>query len=335
MVALTGMLVFTGISGTAPSADAAISGVTCPFANNKDAGKSNASEVFRSGVGSLTPAFSPITGAFEQSWGVSGDTGSNGKHVTAYEHYGTSGAFWSVATEDCWGAGKIAGNMMANQMFSGTKAVTSLSISMFQWASSPDLLDDFSKPVDQVVQGLKKKLYLNFLSPVIVVGALWMGWQGLVKKRTTEAAQGAVWMIGSAIFALVFMAWPSLIATQANNLVSTVNSTAMVAVTNATSTTVKTDDICYLYKGNTKAGLRSASCAIYKALVFTPWAAGQFGVPSDMAMVDAQSAPVQIPGHAANKDLRLSQLEAQATNAGEHARIEGAKRQGEGARQCR
>lgn len=324
------MLVFAGATGTAPSA---VAGVTtlgpCPFANADDAGKNNASEVYRSGVDSLTPALSPISGKLEQSRPLKGASGFNGKPVTAYEYYGTSGAFWSVATEDCWGAAKIGGNMMANQMLSGTKAITSISIGMFQWASSPNLMADFAKPMDAVVKGLKKNLYLNFLSPIVVLGALWMAWQGLVKKRTTEATQGAVWMIGSAIFALVFMAWPSLIATQANNLVSTVNSTAMTAVTGATSNAISKSDICYLPKSAPKAGIRSASCSIYKALVYTPWAAGQFGVSPGTSLSASKGsggnyARVTIPGHGTVTDLRVAQLEAQATNASEAARVSNA-----------
>jgi hypothetical protein len=150
-----------------------------------------------------------------------------------------------------------------------------------------------------------------------------MAWAGLVKKRSSEAVQGAAWMVGSAVFALVFMAWPSFVATQANSLVSTINSTAMTAVTNASGKAINPADMCYIATGKNQAataGVRMASCSIYKALVFTPWAAGQFGVPATTPLVDGKSPAVVIPGHTGNKDLRLSQLEAQAVNSVEAAR---------------
>lgn len=316
--ALMGLLVFAGFASDAPVARA--DGVTCPFGNADEAPENYASENYLSGPTTLNPMTDVVTGKMMQNIKVES---RGNRPVTAYEYYKMSGTTWTVSlgTDYCWAADARISNTTANYLFSLSKSVTTMSISMYEWASAPDLMADFLKPMEKVVKGLKQNLYLNFLSPVIVLGAMWMGWQGLVKKRTSEATQAAVWMICSATFALIFMAWPAAIAGWGNTIVSTVNATAMSAVTTATSNTVNKGDICYLPTTAPKAGVRMASCSLYKALVFTPWAAGQFGAAASQPITGSEaSAKVTIPGHKTSNDLRLAQLEAQATNHEEAAK---------------
>lgn len=316
-VGLLFMLLFSGVVGD--SRPAVADGVTCPFGNKDEAPEMYSSETYFAGATALMPGTSAISGKIMQNV----DLQSFGnKPRTAYEYYGMSGLRWSVSldSDHCWDAGSRISNETANYLFAVSKGITTMSISMYEWASAPDLMVDFLKPMDAVVRGLKNNLYLNFLSPIIVLGALWMGWQGLVKKRTTETTQAAIWMIASAAFALVFMAWPSAIAGWGNSVVSTVNSAAVSAVTNATSSTISKSDICYLPSSAPKAGSRMASCSIYKALAFTPWASGQFGTPLSTQIRGSDAmAQVTIPGHTTSKDLRVAQLEAQATNYEEAA----------------
>lgn len=321
---LVGYLALMGASGNGGLAYAIL---PCPFAS-KGAPET---EPYRAGVEMLTPNFNPMAGKIEdlaaQTW-LSPKSKYGNQPVTAWEWYKTGGLTWHRHAEDsllglgeqdvCWDAPSAIGNTVANQIFQLTKAITSLSISMYEWASSPNLMSKFLEPVDCVVKGCKggkglyDTLYLNFLAPVIVLGALWAGWHGLVKKRSSEAVQGGVWMICSAIFALIFMAQPSAIANFGNSLVSTINSTTMAAVTRATTASLPADDMCYLPPEAKNAGIRMASCSMYKALLFTPWAAGQFGVSPQQELPD--SSETVAFGGKTFRDPRIVQLEAQAVN---------------------
>lgn len=274
---------------------------------------------FGSGTSAMVPTINAVSGLLEQasanaeSW--------EGRQVTAYEWYGVNGLVWSQYEDDCWSTPfRWFGSTIGNVELDVAKGITTMSIGMYQWASSPDLLGDFLGPVDAIIngsgggQGLKDTLYLNFLTPIIVMGALWGGWQGLVKKRSTEAMQGGIWMIASACFALVFMAQPSAIANWTNSIVSTVNSTAMSAVTSSAANVVGDADMCALDSGAESAGVRMASCSIYKALLYTPWASGQFGTGLNTPLPDATDQEKARIGNRTFDDLRIAQLEAQAIN---------------------
>lgn len=255
--------------------------------------------------------------------------------VTAYEMYGTAGLFWSEyrpkeADQNADGKkgcitskwGSAMGNMIANEVMSVNTTVTRLTVSMYQWAADPDLLKGMTDPVDCIVKGcsggkgLDDVLFLGFLRPIILMAALWAAWVGLFKKRTVEAAQGGLWMLGAATFALVFMTYPGAIAEQANGFVGEVNSTVMEGVASATTATVPENDICYLPAGAEQRGTRVASCSIYKAMSYTPWAAGQFGTTLSTPL--PSTVPVQFGGQKRD-DLRISQLEAQTISHDEIA----------------
>lgn len=253
--------------------------------------------------------------------------------VTAFEEYGTSGLVWSEyrpKNADLNGDkqqgcitnkfGPFIGNIMANEVFEVTRSFGGFTIAMFSWATDGDMLDSFTDPLDCVIsgcqggQGLKQTLFLNYLAPIVMFGALWGAWNGLVKKRTTDTAQGGLWMLGATVFALLFMANPGYIADQANTFVNKITTTTTNSVTSATSATVAKDDMCYAAGQN--KGNRMAACSMYKAMMVTPWAAGQFGVPMSVPLEGDKSVKV---GNRTLNDLRVVQIEAQTASETEIA----------------
>lgn len=321
---LVGFLMSMGLSGSTTSASA----IGLPCFGAVEMAPSPAS------AGSGTALFGtsvPFEGPF-------GD-----KPVTAYENYGVGGLFWSEYRPendednaddrpgcllDKWGS--AANNMIANEVFSFSTSLTQYTVGMYKWATDPDMLAGLTEPIDCIVKGcaggkgLDEVLYLDYLRPIIIFAALWAAWVGLVKRRTTEAAQGGLWVLGAATFALVFMTYPGLIAEKANGFVGEMNSSVMEGVASATTVSVPEQDVCYLPEGEPQRGTRVAACSLYKAMAFTPWAAGQFGVPVSQPLESSFPRPVEFGGVARN-DMRIVQLEAQTIDHDEAENYDAAK----------
>lgn len=263
--------------------------------------------------------------------------GYKDQYVTIYEEYGTSGLFWSSyrSTEEEENADGQSGcllqnlpefalGMAADQVWTVSRVITGFTISIFQWATNPSLMDQFSEPLDCMVagcegnKGLKDILFLNYLLPIVMLGAVWGAWNGLVKKRTTETMQGGLWMIGAASFALIFMSHPSAIASGANTVVGEVGSTITGSVTSATGNGIEKGDVCYLpdWKSTKDRGNRMAACSMYKAMALTPWSAGQFGVAIYEPLKGTSTVKI---GKTETTDLRVAQIDAQTIGHTERA----------------
>jgi hypothetical protein len=322
LTVLIGIVAFIGgTGGQTPSSAGVVPG---PFCAKENPGPF----LYRTGTDAMVPLADAVNGGLIQ--GDAPDESWADKSVTAYEWYGTNGLTWTQYEDDCWeGANRWFGTTVGNILLDVSKGITTLSVGLYQWASSPDLLKDFLKPVDCMLtgcngaSGLKDTLYLNFLTPIVLFGSLWVGYQSLIKQRTIQSMQGAGWMLGSALFALLFLSHPSWVAEKGNSIVSTISSTTMAAVTSTTAnaigekseTTGLSDaDMCSLPDGAPNAGPRIAACSIYKALLYTPWASGQFGFSSSTVVADDSGAPPVTIGNRSFNDIRLSHLEALAVN---------------------
>lgn len=288
---LLAMVAWVGLGGMRPAHAGLFSNPFCGVMDSSSNGPNPDS--YGGGIDTILPLVDPVGGKLLSSATSPGAPATvYGRPATMYEQFGTGGLTWQQylhhngqENDGCFPIAQKVENLLANYIFEIPKSVVGISISMYEWASSPNLLGGFLTPMQCVVKGcdgrgtgLDNVLYLQFLPVLIVLGALYMGWVGLVKKRSSEATQAAIWMVAASAFAMIFMAHPAAIAQWGNGIVSEVNSATMTGVTQATATTTPKTDPCYL-KGDpaTKTGTRMAACSIYKALLFTPWSAGQFG----------------------------------------------------------
>ena len=245
--------------------------------------------------------------------------------VTAYEEYGLSGVFWSDYKSSDNGCDLMNGmftGMLANQTFMFSRLVTGVTIATFQWATDPALLEGFMDPLDCIIagcgggKGLMDTLFLTYLLPIIVFGAVWGAWNGLFKKRTMQTVQGGLWMFGATTFALIFLAQPSLFATQANLLVGNVTTTVINGVGSAAAAATPDDDPCWIKKNEPDRGSRMATCSMWKAMLYTPWVAGQFGSTTTTELPGVKAT---IGNRAPIDDIRLAQLDSQTVSRTERA----------------
>lgn len=254
------------------------------------------------------------------------------KSVTVEEMYGTHGLIWSEYRPiegniaERFGPGclinnvpAVIGNNIAGYVMNATNSITGITIAIYKAAANPDLLDAFNDPLRCIVagcggsKGLKQSLYLEYLTPVLMLGALWGGWVGLVRKQTVQAAQGGLWMVAACGVSLAFMAAPDVLVDETNSFVGEISSTVIDGVTQVSSNTVPRDDMCFITRSNKDRGIRMSGCSMYRAMAFTPWAAGQFGVSRDIDLtMPGQSVKV---GNKRFDDARIVQLDAQAFSA--------------------
>lgn len=176
-------------------------------------------------------------------------------------------------------------NQVQNILLVTSQATASFVIGIYRWATNPSLFDGFLDPIDCLVggratgaqnctgEGMTSTLFGNFLIVAIVLGALYMAWHGLVKKRSSEALQAVVWMAAFSAAVLVFMSQPSWFVKQTNQLVMGVSNIVLSATTALPSKAGGGVNMCALPNGD---AVRESSCHLWRVFVYEPWKAAQF-----------------------------------------------------------
>ncbi len=51
-------------------------------------------------------------------------------------------------------------------------------------------------------------MYWPYLQPIVILGAIWLAWYGLIRKRATTTAEGVIWMVLAVTVATWFLSRP-------------------------------------------------------------------------------------------------------------------------------
>lgn len=242
---------------------------------------------------------------------------------TEYEKLGTSGALWSVdyGSQDdddnaCFPISKIVGNFLANSLFSISKVLSRLSISTYQWATSPGILSELNQPLDDVVHGYWNGLVKYLVGAAILVGVATVLWMALVRRRFTLGIGGIIWMVVAVAALFMFVVKPSGIASTMDKSVSDV--TNLTFANSANAMEAKDPHLAETYRvirTQPNAGQRIASDMMWRVMVFQPWLAGQWGVTDGtpiMMSTDQQPDDTPADWYNGTRDARYQQLYAQA-----------------------
>ncbi|MBB4934255.1 hypothetical protein F4561_005075 [Lipingzhangella halophila] len=208
--------------------------------------------------------------------------------------YGAAGTSWHTIRESC--VDKLTSApvaSLADVTWSLSKGITVLAISMYQWALSDDLAGQFSAFVVDAVETLGKGVWAALLGPVIILGALWMAWVWLVRRRATEVFQGALWMVGANVLSLLVIGSPSLVinsatdvtlagSTLAHGVVGQIDaSTGGIDQCPRASNTFSESDEHFgpVHPSQKEETLNPENAAdwMWSSLVCRPWILGQFG----------------------------------------------------------
>ncbi|MEV5329468.1 type IV secretion system protein [Nonomuraea sp. N2-4H] len=128
--------------------------------------------------------------------------------TTNYAQFGMSGQFWHTHELTCSDYVAVLGNMWANGIFTAAKAIDRLTITTYQAAATEGPLQSIKDVVDDIVTNLANAMYWPYLRPIVILGAIWLAWYGLIRKRATTTAEGVIWMVLAVTVAVWFFSRP-------------------------------------------------------------------------------------------------------------------------------
>ncbi len=129
---------------------------------------------------------------------------------TLYDSYGVSGQFWAAHGLQCSDMTSLIGNNVAGMVFDAAKSIDRVTITVYQSAAGNGILNWLQSVVDRLISALGNAVYFPYLAPVIILGAIWMAWNGLVRKRATRAIEGTLWMVVACAAAIWLIGLPPI-----------------------------------------------------------------------------------------------------------------------------
>ena len=128
---------------------------------------------------------------------------------TLYDNYGVAGQFWAAHGLQCSDMTSLIGNNVAGMVFDAAKSIDRVTITVYQSAAGNNILTWLQDAVDRLITALGNAIYFPYLAPVVILGAMWLAWQGLIRKRATRTIEGTLWMVVAATAAIALIGQPA------------------------------------------------------------------------------------------------------------------------------
>ena len=128
---------------------------------------------------------------------------------TLYDNYGIARQFWAAHGLQCSDMTSLIGNNVAGMVFDAAKSVDRVTITVYQSAAGNNILTWLQNAVDGLITALGNAIYFPYLAPVVILGAIWLAWQGLVRKRATRTIEGTLWMVVACVAAIALIGKPA------------------------------------------------------------------------------------------------------------------------------
>ncbi|HLJ98721.1 MAG TPA: hypothetical protein VKU39_02310, partial [Streptosporangiaceae bacterium] len=261
-------------------------------------------------LGDLNNICQPSVPSPEQATGginamVQPPGGANGGK-TLYDNYGMAGPYWAAHDMQCSDMTALVGNNIAGMVFDAAKAVDRVTITVYQAAAGDNILTWLRDAVNRLITALGNAIYFPYLAPVVIIGAMWLAWQGLVRKRATRAIEGTLWMIVAATAAVSLIGKPAAftgVGTTLSNGVTQVLNTAFAKLPNPGGSSclpVQAHDpqsVSANYSFTSGNGLVDQNAdELWSVLVCKPWLYGEFGTTQFAATGTGQQTLVNLYG---------------------------------------
>ena len=123
----------------------------------------------------------------------------------------------------------LIGNNVAGMIFDAAKSIDRVTITVYQSAAGNNILTWLQDAVDKLISALGNAIYFPYLAPVVILGAIWLAWQGLIRKRATRTIEGTLWMVVACVAAIALIGRPAAftgVGTTVSNGVTGVLNTA-------------------------------------------------------------------------------------------------------------
>jgi hypothetical protein len=206
---------------------------------------------------------------------------------TLYDNYGVAGQFWAAHGLQCSDMTSLIGNNVAGMVFDAAKSIDRVTITVYQSAAGNNILTWLQNAVDKLISALGNAIYFPYLAPVVILGAMWLAWQGLIRKRATRTIEGTLWMVVAATAAIALIGRPAVftgVGTTVSNGVTGVLNTAFArlpAPTNNNCLPVVQGDpqsVTANYAFTSGNGLVDQNAdELWSVLVCKPWLLGELG----------------------------------------------------------
>jgi uncharacterized membrane protein YgcG len=206
---------------------------------------------------------------------------------TLYDNYGLAGQYWAAYGLHCSDITSLIGNNVAGMVFDMAKSLDRVTITVYQSAAGNGILSWLQNAVNQLITELGNAIYFPFLAPVVIIGAIWLAWQGLMRKRATRTIEGTIWMVIACAAAIWLIGRPADftgVGTSVSNGVTQVLNTAFAKLPGAAGGNclpVQNGDpqsVTSNYVFSSSNGLVDANAnELWSVLVCKPWLDGEFG----------------------------------------------------------
>jgi TrbL/VirB6 plasmid conjugal transfer protein len=206
---------------------------------------------------------------------------------TLYDNYGVAGQFWAAHGLQCSDMTSLIGNNVAGMVFDAAKSIDRVTITVYQSAAGDNILTWLQTEVNKLISALGNAIYFPYLAPVVILGAMWLAWQGLIRKRATRTIEGTLWMVVAATAAILLIGKPAAftgVGTTVSNGVTQVLNTAFAklpAPANSNCLPVTQGDpqsVAANYAFASGNGLVDDNAnELWSVLVCKPWLYGELG----------------------------------------------------------
>src|SRR5215469_16445577 len=206
---------------------------------------------------------------------------------TLYDNYGIAGQYWAATGLKCSDMTSLIGNNVAGMVFDMAKSLDRVTITVYQSAAGNGILTWLQKAVNQLITALGNAVYFPFLAPVVILGAIWLAWQGLIRKRATRTIEGTIWMVLACAAAVWLIGRPgdfTSVGSTVSNSVTQVLNVAFAKLPNNTGGNclpVQNGDpqsVTTSYAFTSSNGLVDQNAnELWSVLVCKPWLAGELG----------------------------------------------------------
>ncbi len=198
-----------------------------------------------------------------------------------------AGQSWAAYDMQCSDMTSLIGNSVAGMVFDAAKALDRVTITVYQSAAGEGILSWLTTSVDRLITSLGNAIYFPFLAPVVIIGAIWLAWQGLIRKRATRTIEGTIWMVIACAAAIWLIGRPAdftgLGKTVSNGITQTLNVAFSGLPAPAASNCVpvaahdpQVNTASYNFTGGTGIVDQNAN-ELWTVLVCKPWLDGEFG----------------------------------------------------------
>jgi hypothetical protein len=213
---------------------------------------------------------------------------SPGKPVaTPYNQYAMAGQFWAPYDLQCSDMTALIGNDVAGMLFDFAKALDRVTITVYQSAAGEGILGWLQNVTDHLVTGLGKAIYFPYVALVVILAAIWLAWQGLIRKRGTRTIEGTIWMVLACAAAIWLIGRPADFTGLGKGVSDGISTTLNAAFANLPS---PGQSSCLPVSGHDPQISRSSfsytsshtvvdqnANELWTVLVCKPWLAGEFG----------------------------------------------------------